>query len=215
MKHFPTTQWSEILQAARGDQKRSLEFAVRYRPAVVEFLRWLGYSEEQAEDLAQEVFLDLLRRNVLADADPSKGKFRSLLMSVTRHVASVARQREAARRRGGDARMVPLDEVQVATAAKQEEMFDRIWAEHLVSLALDDLSRENPAYYQALHLSLEGKSYAEIARAMAKSLAEIKNYVYRAKAWVRRAVRERISEYAATPEAMKEELDRLGRFDWK
>ena len=54
----------------------------RYWPAVFAFIRSSGRSEQQAEDLTQGFFCDVvIGRDLLARADDRRGRFRSLLLS--------------------------------------------------------------------------------------------------------------------------------------
>lgn len=213
---FQTTIWSEIHRAKEKDPKAYLRFVNRYRPPVVSFLEWLSFSREDAEDLAQEVFLSILRTGVLARADPSVGQFRSLLLGVTRHIATSELRRRTAEKRGGKIDTIPIDQaVEPAQEAAEAEVFDRLWAKQLVSLALQELARENANYYRALHLQLEGLSYPEIAKQMEKSVAEVTNYIHRAREWTRRAVQRLVAEYCPGEDSRKRELEHLSKFGWK
>src|SRR4051812_27480051 len=83
---FPTTAWSAIRSAGAGQSVAVNALVERYRPSVVGFVRRLGLDATSAEDVAQEVFLRLLDDRVLVRADRGRGRFRSLLLAVTRQV---------------------------------------------------------------------------------------------------------------------------------
>ena len=82
---FQSTLWTLIGHARGGDEQALTEFVERYRPPVVAFIGRRGFTSE-SEDLAQEVFLEVFKDEVLTKADPDKGRFRSLLLAVTRNV---------------------------------------------------------------------------------------------------------------------------------
>src|SRR5262245_29424830 len=97
---FQSTLWTVIRGADRGEEAALREFALKYRGPIVAYIARRGLPND-AEDLAQEVFLRLIQDRVLAKADPSRGRFRSLLLAVTRHVIGHHRERESAQKRGG------------------------------------------------------------------------------------------------------------------
>ncbi|MBN2314062.1 MAG: hypothetical protein JXM79_09040, partial [Sedimentisphaerales bacterium] len=81
---FLKTHWSllEGIQK-RGDKERALIGLLleRYWKPVYCYLRRKGYDNEQAKDLTQGFFHDVvLDRDLIDRADPSKGSFRSLLL---------------------------------------------------------------------------------------------------------------------------------------
>jgi RNA polymerase sigma-70 factor (ECF subfamily) len=213
---FQSTVWAEIDRARDRDPAAYLQFVNRYRPAVVSFLRTQGFSSEDAEDLAQEVFLLIVRHDVLERVDPKKGKFRSLILAVTKNVARNTRRDRSRQKRGGDAPQLSLDQSELPVAApessEEQERFDRMWSQQLVAIALRELSSAHAHYYRALRLMLDGKSHQEIAQEMGKTANEVNNYVHRAKSWIGRTVRRLIVEYCASDAEFKDELRHLSKF---
>ena len=90
---FPTTVWTTIRQAGHRNDVALQQFALAYRPPLAEFIRLQGFSDAETDDLCQDVFVRLLHGEVLAKADPDKGRLRSLLLAVTRHVIQDTRRR--------------------------------------------------------------------------------------------------------------------------
>ncbi len=82
MGQFQTTRWSLIATAARESPslaREALEQLCRaYRPPVVAYLRRDGHAPADAEDLAQAFFVRFIERGWYRDADPERGRFRSL-----------------------------------------------------------------------------------------------------------------------------------------
>jgi DNA-directed RNA polymerase specialized sigma24 family protein len=92
---FPTTIWTTISQAGAHDRAALEDFAQRYRAPILAYLRGRGFSGNDAEDLCQEVFVRVLQSGVLAKADRSRGRFRSLLLTVTTRVVQDRRRRRS------------------------------------------------------------------------------------------------------------------------
>lgn len=211
MSDFESTLWTLILEARAGQERALRDFILRYRTPVVAYCARRGLASE-AEDLAQEVFLRLFRDGVLLKADPAKGRFRSLLLAVTKHVIGNYLEREHAEKRGGG-RVQPISDVEIAAAEQGDEEFDREWVTHLLEKALARLAREHANYHDALRrFLLEGRSYAEISKATGKSEGEIKNYIHRGKAKLTEYLREEVREYSATHAEFDQELRSLSRF---
>ena len=81
-------------------------------------------SSDEAEDLAQEVFLRLFKDGVLEQADRSKGRFRHLVLAVTKNVVGNHLTYIRAKKRGGDAVKSALGDMEVAIPEPDPEAFD-------------------------------------------------------------------------------------------
>jgi len=142
---FPTTVW-DVVRAAGAQAPEALQqLALEYRAPVLAFIRARGVEAGLAEDLCQDVFVRLLAGGVLAKADSAKGRFRSLLCTVTVRVI----QDWSRRRR-------ELITLQGEPQAPESD-FDRVWALHLTERALLRLRRENERYYLVLRRHLGGE----------------------------------------------------------
>jgi RNA polymerase sigma-70 factor (ECF subfamily) len=145
---FPTTIWTTIRQAAADDRDALDGFARRYREPVLRYLRSRSVRGDDAEDLCQEVFLRILRGNVLGKADAARGRFRSLVLTVARN-ALLDRLRR---------RNEPAVDVEVAEPAAVDPEFDREWAWHLTERALEHLRESGSPYYAVLRGHLDGEA---------------------------------------------------------
>ena len=172
---------------------------------MVRFLGALG-AKEEAEDLAQEVFLRLFQ-GVLAKADPEAGRFRSLLCAVSRNVLRAHRTRAQAKKRGGDRAMVPLDEQQVP--AEDQSRFDREWLLALLEGAIEALAVEHPSYHQALVAHMAGRSHDEIAAELGCSNKDVRNRLHRARKALGRSLRAAAWSYSNSPSDHATELNFL------
>jgi RNA polymerase sigma factor (sigma-70 family) len=142
---FPTTIWATIHEAGREDATALEDVARRYRQPVLEYIRRRGFQGHDAEDVCQDVFLRILQGDVLAKADRQRGRFRSLLLSVTTHVIQDRlRRRREVQVDGLEPRAEPQD-------------FDQGWVLHLTERALERLREEGSPYYQVLEGHLAGQ----------------------------------------------------------
>jgi DNA-directed RNA polymerase specialized sigma24 family protein len=154
---FASTRWTIVLEA--GDSATASAHAlgalselcqIYWRPLYA-FLRRQGYGPEDAQDLTQGFFADLIESRAYARAHREKGRFRSFLLGALKHFIADVRDREQALKRGGGMILVKLDdkaiadaEAQIARATKwrAEDVYDREWAASLLRQALDRLAQE-------------------------------------------------------------------------
>lgn len=201
MTEFPSSIWTTIL-SVRKDPDRVRDLVVRrYRQPVHDFIRRQGLSHEDAEDVTQEVFAQICRDGFLERVDPRKGKFRTLLLAVTRHLISSFHRHEFAGVRDRR-RSVALEGFDVAAEHPGDGDFDDLWVKNLVDLGLLGL-KDDPSV-SALKLQLEGRSYQEISEALQKSATDVTNYIHRAKKKLRAEIERLIREYCGAHEVEAE-----------
>lgn len=202
---FPTTFWSTI--HGRPDRAKS-EVFTRYRAPIFSFILNQGFQESDAEDLTQEVFSRVCREEFLQKADADRGRFRSLLLSVTRHV--ILHERDRRRRR--DALSIDEAQVQAPSPAEADPGFDRLWIQNLLTLALQRLKAEErtdgPRWHDAIVLhKLQGLDYEATAARLGCSTVDIGNWIRQAKIHLRRHLEDLIREYCSSDAEWDEEVD--------
>jgi len=231
---FPATRWS-VIAAARSDDSaergRALEtLCAAYWKPVYKYIRvrW-NRPAEDAQDLTQGFFAQLLERELLVDYDPAKSRLRTYLRVCTD--SFVMNQDKAAQRlkRGGNILHVPLDfaaaenelnghatDPAVAAPAKSvEEFFEKEWIRSLFTTALEDLQRRcaERGRAQTFRLfeeyDLEGDrdiSYEKLSQKYAVPTSEVTN----ALAWARREFRrfalDRLREICGSYEEFQREV---------
>jgi len=82
---FATTQWTVVLHAAReGPQHATAldRFCRVYWYPVYAFVRRSGHPPENARDLTQEFFAQLLEKNWLAGVEQRETRFSTLLLTI-------------------------------------------------------------------------------------------------------------------------------------
>ncbi len=157
-----TTQWSQVMRAGHGsgdDQRDALGgIAVQYwKPVYCFFLR-KGFDSDRAKDLTQGFFTDvILGRGLAGKADPSKGRFRSLLLKAAENYANDCRRKDAAAIRKPDKPLVSLEGLEGArliTSSDAEspgEAFNRAWASALLGQVLDEVHTQCIGADQTTH----------------------------------------------------------------
>lgn len=118
----------------------------RYWKPVYCYLRRKGHNNEQAKDLTQGFFHEVvLGRDLVKKTDRSGGRFRSfLLVALNRYVIDVKRE-ELARKRTPSDGLVPLDTVdpldlpQSLGQPAPEDAFNYAWASILLEQVLEDV----------------------------------------------------------------------------
>ncbi len=211
---FPTTFWTTLRD--RPDQARAKLFT-RYRTAIYHYLLNQGFQESDAEDVAQEVFLQVCQAPFLDRVDRAKGKFRTLLLAVTRNLLLKARERGARRKALSiDSGGPEGASLEVPGQTEPDVRFDEIWVQNLVRLALQRLQEEasqgGPPHYQAIVLNkLQGLPYSEVARKLHADEDDVTNWIHHGKKKMRRYLEELVRDYCSSEEEWKEELELFGR----
>lgn len=141
---FPVTQWSLIdnLHGPDEEAKRSALdlLSRRYWPAVYSHLRRSGRGREEAAELTQAFFADVIvRRGLFGGADRESGRLRSLLCAAVRNFAIDAHRA----RQAPPGPRIPLDRLDreetslgESPAASAEEAFDLAWARATLAEAM-------------------------------------------------------------------------------
>lgn len=204
---FPTTFWTTLRD--RPDQARAKLFT-RYRTAIFHYLQNQGFQESDAEDLTQEVFLQVCQEPFLERVDRAKGKFRTLLLAVTRNLVLKARER-GARRRAVSLDSGGPDGNVLEVPGPSDARFDELWVQNLVRLALQRLQEETslggPPHYQAVVLNkMQGLPYAEVARKLGASEEDVTNWIHHGKKKIRKYLEESVRDYCSTEAEWQEEL---------
>ncbi len=218
---FPTTIWTQIRSARGGSSRHLHQILARYRGPVVAFVRRKGFREDQAEDMAQEVLLRLSRPGFFDKVDPVRGRFRSLVVAVTRHVVSEEFRRERAAKRGGGRRVIAASQMSDSTVElyrrgqlREDPVFDQLWVKDLVESALRELERTSKEsalpLAEAFRLKYrEGLSQEEVAERLGCTLFNAKNWIYYGKLKFKELVLSSIRDTCATAEEYEGELRRL------
>lgn len=167
MSRFPTTHWSLIhrvgVDATPGSREQLGRLLETYRLPMYAHLRAKGISHEQAEDLIQDFTLEILNKNLLAIADPQRGKFRTLLLTaLDRFVIGRHRYDTAAKRAPEE--LLSLDTPDAATASTHDPspalVFERCWAIDVLAQTLAEMKKQCEASEDAARWSVFESRFA-------------------------------------------------------
>lgn len=123
---------SELTADDERHDRAAEELSRRYWPAVYAYLRRSGRDREQAEELTQAFFSEVvLGRQLLEQGDPKLGRLRALILTaVKRFVIDADRQRRS-RRVQARARLDTLDHEESqwnGSSLDGPSAFERRWA---------------------------------------------------------------------------------------
>ena len=224
---FATTHWSVVLAARDGDSLGASEalndLCRAYWPPLYSYIRRQGHDVAEAQDLTQEFFARLLKRDYLARLDHQRGKFRSFLLAFLKHFLSEQREKANAQKRGGGHALLSLDAAEGEEGylseppdeLTPEQIFERRWVQTLVQRAFDRLAAEyvkvdNAALFEALKdfqpRRAGSLTYAQIAAGLGTTEAAVKSAMQRMRQRHREILREEISHTVTSPMEMEEEI---------
>lgn len=234
---FLTTHWSLIEQAGKteDDRNRALVGLLmqRYWKPVYCYLRRKGYDNEEAKDLTQGFFHQVVwRRDLIGKADQSKGRFRSFMLSALNHYVINVRESETARKRIPKERLVPLEMVgspELPEALMQmapEDSFNYAWVSTLLEDVLAGVEeacrqRELTVHWQIfkdrlLRPTLDGTNPPSMNDVCARyGIAEptkASNMITTVKRLFQTALRKRVRSFVVSDEEVTGELAEIRRF---
>jgi RNA polymerase sigma-70 factor (ECF subfamily) len=216
-KPFPTTKWTLIARVSGGsaEERESAlaEICELYRPPIYAFIRNLGHTSHDAEDLTQEFFSQFLSRNSFERTDSELGKLRSYLRaSVTLFLRGQHRKRNS-QKRGGGVPIISMESASggglhpifsVANECGPDTLFDRHWAETLlenVMVRLEGSCRESgeiqlfDQLVPFLRVDTNVPAQVEVAKALGISEGALRVRLHRFRARYRQILQ---AEVAAT-----------------
>ena len=190
-------------------------------------VRRRGFVFHDAQDLTQEFFTCLLRRNTFAAARQDKGRFRSYLIGALNYFLTDQWRGERAERRGGGASVLSLDDPEQAekrylnepaSHLTPERTFDARWALTLMNRAFERLrdehitARKSELFehlkpFLAVESSEDG--YSVPAAALGMSTSHVAVAVHRLRQRFRECVRGEVADTVANPAEVDEEMRHL------
>jgi RNA polymerase sigma-70 factor (ECF subfamily) len=214
-----------------GDEEKArkalTELCKTYWRPIFAFICRRGYSVPDAQDLTQDFFVMLLEGGLFKRADPSRGRFRSLLLKSLQNFLTDDAIRKRAHKRGGEMEFVSWDEwmaeapSKLSVSAQQaekwpaEKVFDVRWAATAAEQALRRLGEECEArgrrrVFDVLSDSLAAErkdvSYQKLAKTLGVSESSVKQLVHQMRQRYRALLREEVAQTVEKPEDVDEEL---------
>jgi RNA polymerase sigma-70 factor (ECF subfamily) len=224
-----TTQWSQVLAARDGSESQAraaLESLCQtYWQPLYAYIRHQGASPDEASDLTQGFFAELVEKDFLAEVDPEKGRFRSFLLASLRHFLAHERDRNRALKRGGGTLTLSLDVAageagyvnEPADELTPVDVFERRWAITVLERASDRLQQESTELSQNQFAQLKQYltsgdrqvPYQETASALGISESAVKSAVHRLRKRLGQCLREEIAETVSDRSQVDEEVRHL------
>lgn len=223
---FVTTRWSVVLEAAEDSPtgRAALETLCRiYWFPVYALVRRSGQDPTAAADFTQEFFARLLTNDGLAKVRRERGRFRSFLAQCVRNFLADEWDKRAAQKRGAHAVPISIEAeaaegryLEGADHAAPDVLFDRVWAEQLLTRSHERLAQEFAAAGRSEILSVldqlgdpDAPSLAESAAQLNLPLNTLKSHLHRARQRQAAILRELIAETVASPVEVEAELKHL------
>jgi RNA polymerase sigma-70 factor (ECF subfamily) len=215
---FTTTHWSVVLRAGNPDDASAdaaLDQLCRlYWAPLYTYVRRAGHSREDAEDLTQAFFARILADRRIGYANPTKGRFRSFLLSSLKHFLVNQWRRSTRIKRGSGAvhlsfncdREEHLFTREPAVHETPESLFERRWAMRVLEQALEQVrldyvraGQDNlfEQLRQVLWAPQMELTYEDIARSLGMTGGAVKVAVHRLRMRFRDRLREVVAQTVA------------------
>jgi RNA polymerase sigma-70 factor (ECF subfamily) len=159
---FTTTRWTVVVAAGSHDTAAAREalgtLCKTYWYPLYCFARRRGASAHTAQDLVQSFLVKVVEHGTVGAADPSRGRFRSFLLTAFRNHMADDWEKQSAAKRGGGKTPLSLDaraeggnaggidsgvgagesrfQSEIADGTTPERLFERRWALDLLATAL-------------------------------------------------------------------------------
>jgi RNA polymerase sigma-70 factor (ECF subfamily) len=224
---FATTHWSVVLAAGESDaapSQRALETLCRaYWYPLYAYVRRKGYKPEEAQDLTQEFFAQLIAKDHVRLADRNKGKFRGFLLARFDFFLAREWSRAHRQKRGGLFTFISMDQqppeeryrLEPADHDTPERNFLRQWALTVLKQAMNALQAEcdangkAPLFREAKNLisgERHGASYAQISRSLHMGEGAARVAVHRLRQRYGELLRREIAHTVTREQEVEEEL---------
>ena len=223
----PHTGGRRPVVASDADQALSTLCQTYWYPLYA-YLRRRGHAREDTRDLTQAFFVKLLEEGTIRVADPSRGKFRSFLLTALKHFVTNHQRHAQTLKRGAGHSPTPLNFLdfqiaegryaqELAHGATPEEVFERRWAFTVLEQVFDSLRRE---YADAGKGTLFGQlkpflggdtdtvSYRDIATTLEMTEGAVKVAVHRLRRRCRALLLAEIAHTVEDPADVDAELQR-------
>lgn len=226
---FTTTHWSVVLEAqteSPAAQEALEKLCQIYWPPIYSFVQKKGVDPEDAKDVTQKFFADLLVHRNLSAVRKEKGRFRSYLLGALKHFFADEQRHVMAIKRGRGQRLISLEELsapertemQPVDSITAEQIYERQWASTLLERVLGLLKQEYIAadkglLFDCLKQLLPDEpgslSQADIAAQLGMTSNAVRQAFHRFRQRYQLLLREEIAHTVATPGDVEDELRHL------
>jgi RNA polymerase sigma-70 factor (ECF subfamily) len=180
----------------------------------------------EAEDLIQTFFTRLLEQGTISAVDPSRGRFRSFVITALSNFMANEREKASAQKRGGGTHALSIDThlgesrycIEPAHDLTAERLFEKQWAVTLLDHVMIQLREEHTrrgteVQFNLLKVHLTGgrieDGYASVARQLGISKAAAMTAVSRLRRRYRDLLRSEIARTVASEADVEDEIRQL------
>jgi len=227
---FATTRWSIVISAGRDsspDSKRALgTLCETYWYPLYAYARRRVPDVNEARDLTQAFFAELLEKNYVGSATPDRGRFRAFLLTAFKHFLSKHWEKANAQKRGGGRASISLNfdsadsslRIEPASGLTPEQFYDQQWAIALLDQVMKSLEGElaqagKAKQFEELKRFIagdhSGTTYAQAGEALNMTEAAAAKASSRMRQRYRALLREEILQTVAGPEEVEDEIRNL------
>ena len=229
---FNTTRWSLIRQRRPSGASSQIDpglaqlCQIYWRP-IFSFIYRRGYSAPDAQDLTQDFFLMIMEGKLLQSADPTRGRFRSLLLRSLNNFLIDAADKRRRHKRGGQMQFVSWEKWMVDAPAQlflraarvesspPEALFDAGWAaaiaeEALRRLRLECESKGRRRIFEVLQSYLttdrDEICYEELSGALGVPQLSVKSLLHHFRKRYRALLREEVAKTVESEAKVDDEI---------
>jgi RNA polymerase sigma-70 factor (ECF subfamily) len=202
------------------------ELCSAYWYPVYAFVRRRGFGPDDAQDLTQGFFSQLLEKQTLKAARRERGRFRSFVLAALKFHLSHERGRADAKKRGGGKTLISLDadtaegkyRLEPEEPETPESLYERRWALVMLERVMERLREELKQSAQperslrlVEHLTDDSStpSHKQVAAELGMSESAVKVAMHRLRARFRELLRDEVLHTVDDPEKVDDELHRL------
>ena len=228
---FPSTRWTLVRSVQKGggvEASQALEQLCRsYWYPIYAYARRRGLSAEDAEDITQAFFQNLVTCQALQDARQEKGRLRGFMLGLLKRVMAKQHRHDTATKRGGvQPQMISFQDsaaearyaVEPVDHGDPDLFFDRAWASDILAAAetqlrADYVKADNLETFEALceflPLGDNVTPYAEVAKRLGIVEATMRLQIHRMRKRYGRLIEAEIARTVSGEDELKAELAHL------
>ena len=234
---FQTTCWTKINDIKTSDKAKEQmiinELLGLYWKPVYCYLRHKGNSNEAAKDLTQGFFYEVvINRNLIQQANKSKGKFRTFLLTALDRYARDMHQKDTAGRRKPSGKLFSLEEFDIPNTSvdmpdlNAEQGFHYAWITDLLDRVFDEVEQECVNTQKEIHWKVFSARVLDpiFYNKKATSLSDLcamygidnesraSNMVITVKRRLKKALERNLTRLSQSSKEVEEEIDELLKF---
>lgn len=228
---FPSTSWTLIHKVQKGSEQEATQaldqICRSYWYPIYAYARRYGFKAEDAEDLTQVFFQNLVNYESLQAVTQERGKLRSFMLAMLKRIIAKHLRHDAAEKRGGSkSATLSFDEfagearyaMEPSDGRDPDALFDQAWARDVLAsaetkLRADYAKADNVATFDHLReflpLGDNATPYAEAAKKLGVTEGTLRLLIHRMRTRYGKLVEQAIAHTVSDPDQIKAELAHL------